>query len=132
METKTSSGRGTEAFDETYCFNNGAANYFVGPKNNSRRTPKWGAIHRDGIRLPAFDEYLTDAFGRESVEFVQRHKDEPFCLYLSFNAVHGPMQATQQDLDRFAHIENRNRRACVAMNYNMDLNIGRLLDKLER
>ena len=118
-------------FDETYCFNNGAANYFVGPKNDANRTPKWSAIHRGGTRLPAFDEYLTDAFGRESVEFVQRHKDERFCLFLSFNAVHGPMQATRQDLDRFAHIANRDRRACVAMNYNMDLNIGRLLDQLE-
>ena len=94
-------------FDETFSFNNGAANYFIGPRNDADRTPKWGAIHRNGIRLPAFDEYLTDAFGRESVEFVERHKDEPFCLYLAFNAVHGPMQATQQDLDRFAHIENR-------------------------
>ncbi len=48
------------------------------------------------ICLPAFDEYLTDAFGREAIEFVERHKNEPFCLYLAFNAVHGPMQATNK------------------------------------
>ena len=39
------------------------------------------------------ESYLTDAFGREAVAFVERHKAEPWFLYLAFNAVHTPMQA---------------------------------------
>ena len=39
-------------------------------------------------------EYLTDAFAREAVAFIEQHKDEPFFLYLPFNAVHAPLQAT--------------------------------------
>ena len=37
-------------------------------------------------------EHLTYAFGREAVSFVDRHKDQPFLLYLPFNAVHGPLE----------------------------------------
>ena len=39
-------------------------------------------------------EYLTDAFGREAVAFIERHKREPFFLYLAFNAPHVPLEAT--------------------------------------
>ena len=46
-------------------------------------------------------DYLTDAFGREAVAFIERHKKEPFFLYLAFNAVHTPMHATDDRLQRF-------------------------------
>lgn len=32
--------------------------------------------------------YLTDAFTREAVSFIDRHQDKPFFLYLAYNAVH--------------------------------------------
>jgi len=38
-------------------------------------------------RLPG-KEYLTDRQNREAVEFIERHKDRPFFLYLSHYAVH--------------------------------------------
>ena len=44
-------------------------------------------------------EYLTDAFGREAVAFIDRHADKPFFLYLAFNAVHTPMQADDERLE---------------------------------
>lgn len=31
-------------------------------------------------------DYTTDAFGREAVAFIERHKGEPWFLYLAFNA----------------------------------------------
>jgi arylsulfatase A len=33
--------------------------------------------------------YCTDLFRREAVRFVKEHKDEPFFLYVPFNAPHG-------------------------------------------
>lgn len=41
-------------------------------------------------------EYLTDAFSREAVNFVTRHADKPFFLYLAYNAVHSPMEAPRK------------------------------------
>ena len=119
-------------FDEFYGFNNGAANYFVGPKNQQEAARKpFSVMYRNDVVDDNFDEYLTDRFGSEAISFIERHKDKPFLLYVPFNGVHGPLQATQQDLDRYAHIEDEKRRKLVAMNYNLDRNVGRIIDALD-
>ena len=119
-------------FEEFYGFNNGATNYFVGEDNLKTYvdTPYY-SIYRNDELVPDFDEYLTDRFGNEAADYIQRHKDEPFFLYMSFNAVHDPMDATEEDLKRFAHIEDENRRTLVAMVSAMDRNVGRILDKVD-
>ena len=120
-------------FEEFFGFNNGAANYFVGPNNKKERNKKpWSSMYRNDEVVENFDDYLTDRFGQEAVDYIERHKDEPFFLYVSFNAVHGPLQAKPEDLERFSHIKDEKRRIAVAMNYNMDQNIGRILDKVEK
>jgi Arylsulfatase A and related enzymes len=60
-------------------------------------------------------EYLTDAFSREAVDYIKRNKDNPFFLYLAYNAPHSPMQATEKYLSRFQHIQNEKRRTYAAM-----------------
>lgn len=78
------------------------------------------------------NEYLTDAFTREAVAFVERHRDEPFFLYLCYNAVHAPMQAPPKYLDRFAHIADEKRRTHAAMLAAMDDGIGAVLAALRQ
>ncbi len=75
-------------------------------------------------------EYLTDAFSREAVAFIQRHHDKPFLLYLAYNAVHTPMQAPPRYQNSFGHITNPKRRVYAGMLTAMDEGIGKLLDKL--
>src|SRR5262249_50236286 len=75
-------------------------------------------------------DYLTDAFGREAVAFIDRHKAKPFFLYLAFNAVHTPLQATDARMKRFEGIADKQRQTYAAMMLAMDENIGKLLDKL--
>src|SRR4030095_9469108 len=41
-------------------------------------------------------EYLTDAFTREGVSFINRYATQPFFLYLSYNAVHTPYDTPPQ------------------------------------
>ena len=119
-------------FDEFYGFNNGAANYFVGPQNQETAARKpFSVMYRNDKVDDNFDEYLTDRFGTEAISFIERHKDSPFFLYVPFNGVHGPLQATEEDLKRYEHIEDEKRRKLLAMNYNVDRNIGRILDTLE-
>ncbi len=77
-------------------------------------------------------EYLTDAFGREAVAFLDRHREHPFFLYLPFNAVHTPLQAPQKYVDRFAAIEDRKRRTYAAMLTAMDEAIGAVLARLRQ
>jgi arylsulfatase A-like enzyme len=80
----------------------------------------------------AGDEYLTDRLGRQSVEFIERHSDEPFFLYLAFNAPHSPMQAKQSHRDAVAHLKPEALKLYGAMLLSMDENIGKVLDALDR
>jgi arylsulfatase A-like enzyme len=75
-------------------------------------------------------DYTTDAFGREAVAFIERHKAEPWFLYLAFNAVHTPMQATDERLAKFPNIPKGQRRTYDAMMLAMDEAIGRVRAKL--
>src|SRR5262245_20266761 len=82
-------------FDEFYGFLGGARSYFP---NKNADTLLRGT---ERIEEPA---YLTDALAKEAVEFIDRNKAKPFFLYLAFNAVHTPMHATQERLQKFAAI----------------------------
>lgn len=75
-------------------------------------------------------EYLTDAFRREAVAFVERYQEGPWFLFLSFNAVHTPMHATAPYLDRYQHIAEERRRTYAAMMAAMDDAVGAVLEKL--
>ncbi len=76
--------------------------------------------------------YITDDKGDECVDFIKRHKLEPFFLYASFNAPHTPMQGTKEDLELYMHVENKSRRAYCAMVHRLDVNVGKILEELER
>jgi arylsulfatase A-like enzyme len=77
--------------------------------------------------------YLTDAFGEEAAAFVDRQRGatKPFFLFLAFNAVHTPMQATAIDEARFSAIENPQRRTYAAMLSAMDRAVGLTMKALE-
>ncbi|MBI5772505.1 MAG: sulfatase-like hydrolase/transferase [Verrucomicrobia bacterium] len=75
-------------------------------------------------------EYLTDAFGREAVAFIEKHQGQPWFLYLAFNAVHTPMHADDARLKKFASITDKTRRTYAAMMLAMDEAIGAVRKKL--
>ncbi|CAN5323443.1 hypothetical protein BH11PLA2_BH11PLA2_00890 [soil metagenome] len=74
--------------------------------------------------------YLTDAFGREALNYIERNKAKPFFLYLAFNAVHTPMQADDVRLKKFAGIADPTRRTYAAMMTAMDDAVGQVMRKL--
>jgi arylsulfatase A-like enzyme len=111
-------------FDEFYGFLSGAHNYLPGGRRSELRR---------GMETSTDEkEYLTDAFGREAVAFIQKNKAKPFFLYLPLNAVHGPLEATEKYLKRVEGIENATRRTYAAMTVAMDAAVGRALDTLRK
>ena len=77
-------------------------------------------------------QYLTDAFTREGVDFINRHAAEPFFLYLAYNAVHSPYEKPPQIyLDRVSYITNQGRQRYAAMVVAMDDGVGQVLATLE-
>jgi arylsulfatase A-like enzyme len=105
-------------FEEFFGFLGGAHDYF-----------KPDGILR-GTEPANENAYLTDALGREAVAFIDRNKARPFFLYLSFNAVHTPMQADDPRLKTFSAIADVRRRTYAAMMSAMDDAIGAVTKKL--
>jgi arylsulfatase A-like enzyme len=76
------------------------------------------------------NEHLTLAFGHEAVAFIKCHTDQPWFLYLAFNAPHVPNEPTPERFAQFKNIPNRTRRAYAAQISLMDDAIGEALNAL--
>ena len=110
-------------FDEYFGFIGGMHPY-LNPTLKSFNT-----IQRDGKPYDE-KEYLTYAFAREAVSFIDRHKAKPFFLYLAFNAVHSPLEGAIRDANAFPEIEDPKRRTFAKMLMAMDYAVGSVLDKV--
>jgi arylsulfatase A-like enzyme len=129
-------------FDEYFGFLFGA-NTYVDPKradavsanptggDNNTAWPrnKLNPIYRNQTPLEE-EDYLTDAFAREAVAYIERHKNEPFFLYAPFNAPHTPLQAMKKYTERFQHIKEPRRQVYAAMVSALDDAVGAILKKL--
>lgn len=94
-----------------------------------KRTPRIG-IYKDR-ELVEENEYLTDALTREAINFIGQHQKEPFFLYLSYTAVHTPLQATEKYLKRFEKVTNPAQQVYRAMVSALDDGVGAVLGKLK-
>jgi arylsulfatase A-like enzyme len=110
-------------FDETFWHPNGGVLF------PDKKTGFISNLYR-GSNPVQVAEYSTDAFGRQAVEFIERHQRTPFFLYLAFVPPHWPMQAKPEHLAQFAHIPDLHRRTMLGMMASLDENVGRVLAKL--
>ena len=96
-------------------------------------TPEKNQLERNGAKLTEFSSpYLTTFFTDEALRFIEAgRKQQPWFLFLSYNAPHTPMQATDEDLALYSHIGNKKRRTYAAMMHSLDQNVGRILKHLE-
>ncbi|MDP4878695.1 MAG: sulfatase-like hydrolase/transferase, partial [Opitutales bacterium] len=49
--------------------------------------------------------YLTTQLTDEAIGFVERNQDDPFFLFVSYNAPHSPLQAPEETVAQFSHLE---------------------------
>jgi arylsulfatase A-like enzyme len=112
-------------FDEYFGFLGGMHGYF------GRQTLEdhWNSVRRNDE--PVIEkEYLTDAISRECVGFIDRHREQPFFMYIAYSAVHSPLQAPPRYLNRFADVADKKRQTMLAMLSAMDDGVGKILAKL--
>ncbi|MDG2280420.1 MAG: sulfatase-like hydrolase/transferase, partial [Flavicella sp.] len=76
-------------------------------------------------------KYLTDEFSDEAVSFIENSQKKPFFLYLSYNAPHTPLQASEKYLKRFPNLQGK-RKTYAAMVSAVDDGVGMVLDQLEK
>ena len=78
-----------------------------------------------------FSSYLTRSFSKDAVDFI-KNNNRPFCLFLSYNAPHGPLEAPNETIKKYAHIKDWNRRVYAAMVDEMDQGIGLIIEALKK
>ncbi len=77
--------------------------------------------------------YTTQLLGQDAARYIEAHDpQQPFYLYLAFNAPHTPYQAPPDYVDRHPHIANPTRRTYAGMVACLDDEIGRVVSALER
>ena len=116
-------------FEHFYGFIAGSRSYFYRPN----RDDKPGDVHNlqyNGKQL-SFNGYMTDVLADAAVDYLDKQKGsgKPFMMYLAFNAVHTPMEATKEDMARF---EGHSRQKLAAMTWAVDRGIGKVVDKLKK
>lgn len=80
-------------------------------------------------------EYLTDRLADEAIQFIETNKDKPFFLYWSHFAVHTPLQAKKEMIEKYQSKikpgQAQNNATYAAMIQSVDEAVGRVLAKLE-
>jgi len=118
-------------FQKMYGFQGGGHDYFdPGKKGDTRQ--HFLPIEREDGSNDTQPGYLTTALGREAEAFVRRHKQNPFFLYLAFNAPHSPLQAPEEWIQKYSSIADPQRRTYAAMVDAMDDAVGRVLTALRQ
>ena len=90
--------------------------------------------------------FIVDDLTDHAIDFIDQHRDQPFFVYLPLNTPHSPMQVPDPYWDKFKAKEitpdpakeNAKKqnlihtRAALAMCENIDANVGRLIQHLEK
>lgn len=114
----------SRGFDYFWGFLAGGRSYF--PNNKDDKKGDLRSI-RENDKFTQFEGYLTDVLGKKTAEFIDRNKEKPFFIYWAPNAVHTPMEATEEDLALF---EGHPRQRLAAMTWALDRAVGNITAKL--
>jgi uncharacterized sulfatase len=96
--------------------------YFVTYKPSSRTDPE-------------SDAHNIEAITQKSLDFLDRHKDEPFFLYVPHNTIHAPVLGKKKLVAKYKNKPGsdlpQNNPVLGAMIEELDNSVGRLLKKLD-
>ncbi|MDC3276154.1 arylsulfatase [Flavobacteriaceae bacterium] len=131
----------SRGFDEFYGFCSGHWGNYFNP-----------VLEKNG-ELVKGSGFITDDLTNHGIEFIKKNKDNPFLLYMPFNAPHSPMQVPDKYWDRFKNIDltqkgtlsktpddkysginnkdENHSKAALAMSENIDWNVGRIIKTLK-
>lgn len=120
------------ALGDAYHPNRRGFDEFVGFRGGGQDYWDW-RLERNGHAFHADGRYLTDVFSSEADGFIRRHRDEPFLMFLAYNAPHGPFQAPEAAVRSVRARRNGPPTVDVlaAMVEVMDAGVGRLLATLD-
>jgi arylsulfatase A-like enzyme len=112
-------------FTDYYGFLQGSRSYFPLEKPNNLNQ-----LLRDRQPVKETFEYMTDELARAAAEYIVKHREQPFFMYLAFNATHTPNQVLDADVKKLPNQQgNVKHRAMTAA---MDRAVGVVLKELDQ
>ena len=119
-------------FDDFFGFLVGGHNYAWRRDAEPKfRTAMAENVIMRGRELAKVDGFATDVFTDEALAFMKRQKEQPWFLYLAYNAVHTPLEISQRVKQRIpADVQDPARRGYLALLIGLDDAIGRILEHL--
>ena len=118
-------------FDEFYGFCSGHWGNYFSPM-----------LEHNGV-ITKGEGFLVDDLTNRAMDFMEKHQEDPFFVYLPYNTPHSPMQVPASFWEKFAakslekhssdisKEDSLHMKAALAMCENIDWNVGRLMEKLE-
>jgi arylsulfatase A-like enzyme len=100
-------------------------------------------VEHNGVEIKT-KGYLTDVLTSKAIEFIEEKKSEPFLCYIPLNTPHSPFQVPDRWFDKFKDMDLSLHgteadkeipdatRSALAMCENIDWNVGRVLDTLDK
>src|SRR6478672_9051527 len=129
------SGYATGMFGKWHLGNNGE--YHPGRRGFDEAIVSMGQ-HFDFVTTPPVEypkgQYLADFLTDKAVDFIKRHKDGPFFLYLPHFAVHSPHHAKENLIAHFKPkpgVGGHNNPTYAAMIASVDESVGRIMGLLD-
>ena len=111
-------------FDHFYGFMSASIDYYA---HTSRGELDW---QRNGQTVEE-KGYATDLLADDAIKQIKnRDKSKPFCVVVSLNAPHTPLQAPEKLIAKYSKLGRRGA-TYAAMIASMDINIGRILDAID-
>ncbi|PWT70674.1 MAG: sulfatase [Bacteroidetes bacterium] len=133
-------------YDYSYYFDGALTRYVDDPVDTSlylnkhlpwafSELPAWqkraGATAiREGKDIVKDSGYLTFSLADKGVAFIEKNKDHPFFLTLTFNAPHDPFQVPKSYFDRIKNVDDSIKRVYYGMIEALDDAVGKIIEKL--
>ncbi|HLJ93514.1 MAG TPA: sulfatase-like hydrolase/transferase [Gemmataceae bacterium] len=124
----------SRGFDEYFGFLVGGHNYLL----RKDAEAEFGSAYSKNMiyrnrEVQKLDGYTTDLFTDEALAFMDRHRDQPWFLYLAYNAVHTPLEVLAKYGDRVPKsITDRQRRGYLSLLIGLDDAVGRIMAHLRK
>jgi arylsulfatase A-like enzyme len=135
-------------YDYCYYFDAALTRYVDDPVDSNRyvsqhlpwafsELPAWmprsgSTVIREGRAIIRDTGYLTFSLADKAIDFIQKNKDHPFLLTLTFNAPHDPFQVPRPYFDRLSSVPDRTKRVYYGMIEALDDAVGAVLSALAK
>lgn len=138
-------------YDDWYGFLSGGHLYYPmdHPSYNGKylNTPKPWTMRDMHHTLPIihnnqpveWNQYLTHELTDQGVDFIKKNRNNPFFLFMSYNAPHEYLEAPEETIAKFPEekmtkipgVKPKNRSVYAAMTFEFDKGVGKLIATLE-